>query len=52
MKKINDILKLALTPNEEPDVRLNQNILLQAKEANRMEKKSIKIGRASCRERV
>lgn len=41
MKKINDILKLALTPNEEPDVRLNQNILLQAKEANRMEKKSI-----------
>ncbi len=41
MKKTDDILKLALTPNDPPDERLNRNILLQAKEANRMEKRTI-----------
>lgn len=41
MKKTNDILKLALTPNDEPDPWLNQEILSKAKEANRMEKRRI-----------
>lgn len=42
MKKLDDILKSALTPNDEPDFRLNQNILFTAKEANRMEKRNFR----------
>lgn len=42
MKKLDDILKLALTPNDEPDFWLNQNILSQAKEANQMEKRNFR----------
>ena len=41
MKKLDNILKLALTPNDEPDLWLNQKILCKAKEANRMEKRNI-----------
>ncbi len=38
MKKMDDILKQALTPTDEPDFWLNQKILLQAKEVSPMKK--------------
>lgn len=38
-KEIDDVLTHALTPTDEPDCRLNQEILNQAKERNRMEMK-------------
>lgn len=42
MKNIDDILKQALTPTEEPDFWLNQKILSMAKEATPMKKKNYK----------
>ncbi len=42
MKKIDDILKSALTPNDEPDFWLNQQILSRAKEATQMKRNNLK----------
>ncbi len=42
MKKIDDILKSALTPNDEPDFWLNQQILSKAKEATQMKRNNLK----------
>ncbi|MCI8991557.1 MAG: hypothetical protein HFG80_02340 [Eubacterium sp.] len=36
MKTLDDMLKQALTPNEEPDFRLNQNILSKAEEERQL----------------
>lgn len=41
-KEIDDILKHALTPTDEPDFWLNQKILSQAKETNKMKAKKIR----------
>lgn len=38
MKNMDDILKKALTPKDEPDFRLNESILLQSKEVKPMKK--------------
>ena len=38
MKNIDDILKSSLTPSDEPDFRLNQNILSQTAENTRAPK--------------
>lgn len=38
MKKIDELLKQALTPKDEPDFRLNENIFLQSKEVTPMKK--------------
>lgn len=41
MKHMDDILKQALTPKDEPEFWLNQNILAQSKEGTRMKKKNM-----------
>lgn len=41
-KELNELLKHALTPNEEPVFWLNQNILYRVKETDRMKKKNYK----------
>lgn len=46
MKNIDDILKQALTPTDEPDFWLNQNILSKAKEAKPMKKHTYKTAAA------
>ena len=46
-KDINELLKHALTPTQEPDFWLNQKILNQIKETNRMDGK--KMRRIPCR---
>ena len=38
-EKYDDILKQALAPNEEPDLRLNRKIINQVKETDGMMKK-------------
>lgn len=42
MKNIDELLKQALTPNDEPDYWLNQKILSMAKEEKTMKKKHLK----------
>ena len=44
-RDVDDILKRALTPEEEPDMRLNQKILNKAEEMTRMAKKKRRRGR-------
>ena len=41
-KDINELLKHALTPTQEPDFWLNQKILNQIKETNRMDGKKMR----------
>ena len=41
-KEIDEVLKHALTPTDEPDFWLNQRILIQVKEKNGMEKSKLK----------
>ena len=42
MKSMDDILTNALTPSEEPEFRLNQSIIAQAKEDHSMKPNKIK----------